>query len=357
VLLLLGYSPIVINYAGMSEEERAVQDYLAAADLQRYFQCGPLYEDPGPTIFGEWVRHDGNHYLIDWWGERTDYFMENDGRRVVGPTPLPGATKVVLIGESSGFGFGLPDEQVHASYLQTELGEQFAVVNLSWPGLDVENYLQEWERVMVHEPDILVVAISHNSMRNTIWVRRCHGVDATPVLSYPPLHPHVLREVWSSLLDWSRRVVLRKPLVELALVGPEIYGRKMAQLVERARSAGVEVILVRHDLLLRRPEEIGGFEPWLEFGEVLAEVAEKQRVPLILFADLYEDMHPDEEAPGGHSLERLREQGYDEETLAATFKNEAAFVDLIHPSAAANRAFASRLTDLIRERIGGPRAE
>ncbi len=356
VLFLIGYLPICFRYGGMSEQERAVQAYLAAADLQQYFDCGPLFGEPGPTMFGEWVRHDGDHYLIDWWGERTDYFMEDDGRRVVGPTPLPGATRVVCIGESSEFGFGLPDEQVHASYLQSELGEEFAVVNLAWPGLDVENYLQEGDRVLVHKPDILVVAISHNSMRNTLWASRCHGIEPAPVLSYPPLHPHVLREVWAELRNWSKQVVLRQPLVDLDLVGPKIYGRKMRQLVVKARQAGMEVILVRHDLFLKQPREIRGFKLWEEFGTVLASLAQEEQVPLLLFADLYGEMKPDEQAPAGDSLNRLRESGYSEEVLCDTFKEEAAFVDLIHPSAAANRALAIRLSALIRERTGDPKA-
>ena len=356
VLFLAGYLPIVVTWIGMSDAERAVQAYITEADMQQFFHCGPLYENPIPTVFGEWTHHDGDHYFIDWWGERTDYSMKDGARLVAGPTPAPGARKVVCIGESSAFGFGLTDDQTFPSYLQSSLGEKFAVTNLAWPGLDVENYLQEWMRVTAYAPDILVVAISHNSMRNTLWVHRCHGIDGTPVLSYPVLNPKVLREVWHSLLNWTRRVVLRRPLTDISMVGPEIYGRKMAQLIARARGEGMDVILVRHDLLLRRPEEIRGFELWIKFGQALSLLAEETETPLVLISELYGDLNPDESAPGGHSLDHLRARGVDETVLTEFFKEDAAFIDLIHPSAAANRALAGRLAEVIRERSEDPTA-
>lgn len=356
VLFLAAYLPIAVSWLGMSDAERAVQAYLTEADLQLYFRCDPLYGDPGPTVFGDWVRHEGDHYLIDWWGKRTDYFMEDGARRVVGPTPIPGALKVVCLGDSSAFGFGLTDDQTFPSHLQSTLGDEFEVKNLAWPGLDVENYLQEWERVTAHAPDILIVALSHNSMRNTIWVRRCHGIEGTPVLSYPAFHLKVLHEVWHSLLNWSRRVVLRRPLVDISLVGPEIYGRKMAELIRRARNRGMDVILVRHDLLLKKPEEIRGFEPWVAFGQALSSLAEETETPLVQLSELYGDLGFDESAPAGHSLDCLRAQGYDETALTEFFKEDAAFVDFIHPSAAANSALARRVAEIIRERSEGPKA-
>ena len=353
-LFLAGYLPIVVSWMGMSKAERVVQAYLTEAGLQEFFRCGPLYENPDAAIFGEWIQHDGDHYLIDWWGERVDYSMEDGGRRVTGPTPVPGARRVVCVGESSAFGFGLTDDQTFPSYLQSILGEEFAVTNLAWPGLDVENYLREWERVTAYSPDVLVVAISQNTLRNTIWVRRCHGLEETPVLSYPVLNPKVLHEVWRSLVNWSRRVVLRRSLIDISMVGPEIYRRKMAQLIARARGEGMDVVLVRYDLILRRPEEIRGFDEWVNLGQALSSLAEETQTPLVRISELYGELNPDESAPGGHSLDHLRALGMDETALAEFFKEDAAFVDLIHPSAAANRALAGRLAGVIRERREGP---
>lgn len=343
VLAVVGYLPLVRGYLSLSEDNRLVQAYLADSNMPGMFDCLPLFRGGGPIEFGEWFDGDAD-FSNDLYGNRTPVTMRDGTRRVTGPEPRADAIRVLTIGDSSAIGMGLPDELTFQSHLQGELGVDYRVINAAYYGLDARNYLSGWDRVAGYEPDVLIVGLSHNSLRNYIWVRHCHNVETATVLLSPPLHKSAVFTSAARIRDTIRRDVLGHELTDIDMFRPEAWYRDMRTLIERATERDIEVIMVRYDLIFRHTESIPGFRAWHLFSWIHEKLANDFGVPLIRVADLY-DMMGTTETPAttASAFQRLREAGFSDGSMERVFGANPPFIDLIHPSAPVNRVLAKAL--------------
>jgi lysophospholipase L1-like esterase len=350
-LMVWGFLPIRDNHRALNADQRIVQDFLADQRVPLKFRCDRLYEmNPGEYVLAEWPRVTGDFPFDDLFGNRTTYRMDDGLRRVTGLAPYANAKRVVVIGESSTFGFGLSDEHTLPSILQVELGQGFAVVNLAYPGMDVSDFLKPdaWSRVEEQSPDVLVAAFSQNGLRNHMTARRCQDPRAIPLLSFPPTNPWALAEAAFALRDAFKRRALGKNVLPPEAVAPTRYTANLHELIERAETLGAQVVLLEHDIIFAKPEDLPGFAEVRDYQKSLAEVSTVTRTKLVRMADGYATLSPSDRFPGGTPLADLRERGVDSKTISRLFLPESAFIDVIHPSPAMNRALAVRLAPVVR---------
>ena len=190
----------------------------------------------------------------------------------------PGEYRVVVIGDSRVFGFGVPQEEAFAQQLERRLQEHcpkrpITVLNAGVPGYTSREALRFVEtRAFDLAPDLLIVAVGHNDR----WmVEKRTGLKISPtIVQLPDSSPPpgkglvtLLRAGLKPLDDWletisrydrlKNRLVISlrrkfRPVPQREwtdvtfgyMVSPDEYRRNLNRLIALARRRKVDVLLV-----------------------------------------------------------------------------------------------------------------
>lgn len=200
-----------------------------------------------------------NPHQRDW--EYRVHVGDDGFRRVPGPV-APGAARLVVLGDSYAFGYGVDDEETFASRLAGMLGGRADVRNWGVPGY---NLVQEVELLRVRgpevAPDLVVLALHPNDFeprvferpRQVRWMRASHLYAVAKHLRY--LQRDV--EAWleqtrreridAGLAAFATLLELREQLgFALVLFKVSCWSGsddlEVAQLFDRARRRGIHVV-------------------------------------------------------------------------------------------------------------------
>jgi lysophospholipase L1-like esterase len=97
----------------------------------------------------------------------------------------PGVYRILVLGDSFTFGYGVEDWENFPARLETELAgpdRRIEVLNAGVPGWAADAYLLYLrESGLALEPDLVIVAISQNDLGDLAWNRLTLGADRLPI--------------------------------------------------------------------------------------------------------------------------------------------------------------------------------
>ncbi len=276
------------------------------------------------------------------WGLTPGTFQEagvavqigDDGLRAVRPNP--GGLRVLTLGDSSIYGYGLPRAQtLHAALGRAlaALGEPAEVRCGAVPGYSTEQALQLLEdQGWALEPEVLVVGTlwsdtNVDHFQDRIWMAAQREGEAAVErgLARSAAFRWLRRwltpqSAWYLPVGWIRDPTItgqrRVPLAD--------YRANLARLVRGGEAHGARSVLlapanrIRMDDLRRKSPARHG---WADWFEAMGAVAEDLDVPLVDVRDVLQ---------------------------AAGLTNDQAFLDDMHPTGPANAAIAAALAQAIR---------
>jgi len=194
------------------------------------------------------------------------------------PTKAPGEYRIIVIGDSRTFGFGVAQDEPYAQQLEHLLADRFperpiTVLNAGVPGFTSREALRFVEtRAFDFDPDLLIVAVGHNDR----WIaEKGTGDEVSPTVVQPANSPSPLGAGTITLLraalkplddrlemmswyDGAKNRLADGLQSRLHPVGQrdwtgvtfdhvvplEEYRRNLEQLIALARARGVEVMLL-----------------------------------------------------------------------------------------------------------------
>lgn len=238
------------------------------------------------------------------------------------PRPPEGVERVVCIGDSITFGFGIELEDTWPRRLEAESGGALEVISAAVPGYTSHQGGLVLDQALAWRPDIVIVAFGAFND----WVPAPQLTDdevdgaGRASLRVQELVRHVWRSIRSdpellpadgdlarlATRDWSgpRRVPLPR------------FRRNLVEMVQRARAAGARPVL----LVLPLPEETVLQNPVAtDYAAAVRRVASEHEVPLV---DAWAD------------FERLGLR--------------ARFLDFCHPDAVGHRRIATSVAPVVR---------
>lgn len=155
------------------------------------------------------------------------------GAEVVVPKPA-NVYRVLLLGDDTIFGHGVPEQSTIAAqlprYLRPQTGQKIEVINAGTPGFcPLLSYLQTKHTLLTFEPDLIVVHFDMSDVADDYHYRR--HTKLTPT-SDPTLcsHPNLLaskskdRHPWEQLqlVQWTRKKMMGRWTSERPEIGNEI---------------------------------------------------------------------------------------------------------------------------------------
>jgi lysophospholipase L1-like esterase len=276
------------------------------------------------------------------------------------PVKPKDSLRVVCMGNSSTFGWGVPPDSTYPRLLQAELegrlGREVEVINAGVPGYSSIQGLALLEReVRALSPDVITLSFGANDAQHTARsdreiMREREGLvgAAQEVLSHSALY---------SALRYA--IVTRKVERELARSGEEARypGRRalpvefrgaMTEAVARGRQAGAAVFLV--ELM---PPEI----EWDPYRRGLLELSAESAVPIVWTNRIFNSFLADPDAGDGtaRAYVAATRQRYGEKIIAA---HPQIFLrlDRVHPNALGHMLIARALADTIANALITERA-
>lgn len=100
------------------------------------------------------------------------------------PHPSPGVTRVLVLGDSFAFGYGVEDEESFPRRLEARWraeGRAVEVLNAAVPGYSADHHLVYLRtRGFALEPDLVLVALCENDVDDLGWSRLALGPDRLP---------------------------------------------------------------------------------------------------------------------------------------------------------------------------------
>ncbi|MGE0159669.1 MAG: SGNH/GDSL hydrolase family protein [Dehalococcoidia bacterium] len=183
-----------------------------------------------------------------------------------------GTTRIVLVGGSSTYGWGVEDDQTLDEYMRQELstrypGRRFEVVNLAFDGYDS---FQDYERIRIeglgYQPDVIVVNNGINDVRNArypdlqdpdprtlLWRDLVGALRAQAARGGPDFKSRLkhgfysLQFVASVRGDWEgQKLLTARGLPEQPEPNPEAFDyfeRNIRRIATLANEAGVALLL------------------------------------------------------------------------------------------------------------------
>ena len=141
----------------------------ARADLGDRFRQG-LWVGSPQAICGRfdaqlgWANREGTRARIA--GHGTEYTVAINS---VGPERAyakpEGAVRVLLLGDSTGWGWGVEDGEAFARLVEADLGPGVELINLSVPGYSTDQELLWFESEgLRYDPDLVLIAVVHNDL-------------------------------------------------------------------------------------------------------------------------------------------------------------------------------------------------
>ncbi len=208
-----------------------------------------------------------------------------------------GATRIIAVGSSSTFGYGVGDNETFAAQLDRRLGHRAQVLNAGVPGGHAERFVSFVENVLVDlEPDVLIITLGYNDhIQGARYDERAHFAAMTTDGIGPLGRLRAAYSLWSRSRA-SHRFVRG---MEEGTADPEDIMRfqtepaaRFAESIEDmtriAQEAGIAVMLVQEPI---RP---GENKPVLAaFHAALADVAARTGAHLVATQPALDDAGPD----------------------------------------------------------------
>jgi lysophospholipase L1-like esterase len=293
------------------------------------------WKAPVPSTLTHAPYLPGNPYLL--WemvpGERSelDVSVSVNSLGLRGPEieqPKPsGIRRVVVLGDSSVYGHGVPDEATFAQLLDHKLGPNVQVINGGVPGYSTEQTLNLMAlRIWDLEPDLLVIGSLWSDNNFDSFVDR-ELISRHQAFEGHWLQPAVATAELSAVYrfaDWHLRIARREaqvrevgwmlgraPQGDARRVPVNDYAANLQLMVDQATARGAQVIF----LGLANEVDLGvptsGAQAWTLYREVMEEAAFRNQAQLVDVASLFEqsqlgastlfldEMHP---TAAGHAL-------------------------------------------------------
>jgi lysophospholipase L1-like esterase len=238
-----------------------------------------------------------------------------------------GTRRVMALGDSSVYGFGVQDDQVFTARLDQNLGESVQVINSAVPGYSTYQTINLLQiRSLSLKPDLLLVGCIWSDNNFDSFVDR----DLLAAYSsFRNSHARTVHEALGSsalytILDYKLRVLRTFP--EERRVGWMVgrgekigerrvpiqeYARNLETIVELAHDAGAEVAFM---VLPNREDLITVYEAgaaWDPYRQVMRDTAQRHGAPVLELPELFrqtgleadqlflDEMHPTAQ---GHTL-------------------------------------------------------
>lgn len=324
--------------------------FLGSAEvLARLFGQEVLEEasSPPPESVDGTPNLQGNPYLL--WemvpGERYEMGVTARINRLGlrgpdrSPQPPAGVRRIMAVGDSSVFGFGVADEEVFTAVLDEQLGESVQVINSAVPGYSTYQIINLLEiRALALQPDVLIVGAlwSDNNFDSF--------VDREVLSAY-----HTFGSTWSRRI---RRVALHSTLFRIL-----DYRLRVERKLPQARKVG---------WMVGRGEPIGprrvALNDYARNLETITQIAhERDCEVMFLILSNEEDLEPSGEGPAAWDPYRramrdtARRHGAPVVDVPALFResgltNEDLFLDEMHPTATGHRIIAEAVYAVLEER-------
>ncbi len=258
----------------------------------------------------------GNPYLIfeyapGIWDEQGIEVRINSlglrGEEIVIPKPK-GTRRFMTVGDSSVFGFGVPEEAVFSSVtaasLQDKTGNAIEAINGAIPGYSTYQTINLLRlRTWKADPDVLIVG--------NIWSDNNFGsfVDKDLIATMAGFEQGILARfhrlmTFSALYrvaDWRRRVRSRASKIEEVgqsiYAGEQIgsrrveindYAQNLEILIDSAHERNAEVVF----LMLANEDDIKKgdtqFHAWHSYREVMKDTARRHALPIVSMVDVFQ---------------------------------------------------------------------
>ncbi len=297
----------------------------AATRAPEPFSPGLLNQLSPPDVSGDalpaayvWARHPllrrFNNYV------KTQEYRSGP----VAPRKAAGRTRIVAVGSSSTFGYGVDEDETFSAYLQRRLGPDVEVINGGVPGSVAERLRFFVEGVLLDlDPDVLIVDLSYNDHASGYSnEEREHFAAMTSTgLSAP-------EQWWAAwkrerrLLEWNRTMNRVRDGATPTAEEVERFGTTPARdfelslegIVDAAESVGAAVVLVQEPVRVGRGTVI-----LAEYHAAMARLASRRGLLLV------------------------------DPSAALDAAGEDAFVDVVHPAAEGHRLIAADLARALRE--------
>lgn len=145
---------LMIALVGVEAGARILADLLGVSSYMQYDKQVGWKAKPGAV-----KRHKNENLGFD-----VTYHINNRGARgaVHDQVKPPGVYRVVLLGDSNGFGWGIAEGKYFAAIIDHEL-DSVEVMNLSLSGYGTDQeYLRFVEEGMAYRPDLVIVQVTPN---------------------------------------------------------------------------------------------------------------------------------------------------------------------------------------------------
>ncbi|MFT5685335.1 MAG: lysophospholipase L1-like esterase, partial [Myxococcota bacterium] len=295
-----------ITAAGLMLIVESAVRMLYRVELGAWASPAPAKHEGAPTLrgnpyllfeFAPGIRHEqGVEVRINSLGLR--------GPEPVMPRP-DGVRRILTTGDSSVFGFGVPEEAVFSEVAALALGPGIESINAAIPGYSSYQSINLLRlRALKTEPDLIVIGnlwsdnnfdsfVDRDLLATTTGYERSPTARLQRALSISAIY---------RVADWKLRVSERSKKIRtvswqvgsqqhigLRRVAINDYAANLEILVGMADEIGAEVIF----LLLANEEDVrthvGGEKAWTPYREVMRQAAERHGAQVIEVPSLFRD--------------------------------------------------------------------
>jgi hypothetical protein len=239
----------------------------------------------------------------------------------------PGVRRIMALGDSSVYGFGVQDDEVFTARLDRELGGAVEVINSAVPGYSTYQTINLLQiRSLSLQPDLLLVGCiwSDNNFDSFVDRELLAAYSSFRNSQARAVHEALTHSALYTILDYKLRVLRTFPeerrvgwmvgrgeKIGARRVPIQEYARNLETIVELAHSAGAEVAFM---VLPNREDLVTVYEAgaaWDPYRQVMRDTAQRHGAPVLELPELFrvsgleadelflDEMHPTAQ---GHAL-------------------------------------------------------
>ena len=272
-----------------------------------------------------------------------------------------GVFRIICMGDSSTYGWGLDTQETYAACLQKLLDKlygagKFQVLNFGMPGYTTfQGYILLQREVMSYQPDVVCLAFGANDdspvalTSRERYERACSWVGTLQELfshskAYGVLKGLILKTFHKTPEARFEEAGKRAAAGKKVDVPVEEYRDLLKDMAATLRGTGCDVIFIAQCLSRRPRSRI----------HILKQIADEERIPYLDIYTLYPSYtRKVEEDPQLSQLLRKYVGIYGEEALNKNPRLYFLLPDMCHPNALLNELVAMQLEEIMRERFPG----